>query len=63
MKKEKFEKINEDIYKRTMEIEQEDILKVSHLEQEKRDLEEKIKPWKKRHDEVEHILSEIKKLN
>ena len=59
--KETYTKLNEDTYKRIIEAEREDVFKLSHLKQEKKDLEEKIAPSQKRLEEIEHILSEAKK--
>lgn len=62
MKKETFKKIDKNTFKRIMDVEKEDVFKKSHLEQEKRDLEEQIATPQKRLNEVNHILDEINQL-
>ena len=57
-----FSKINDETYKRIMDVEKEDVFKLTHLEQKKRDLEEKIKPHQRELDEINHIISEIIKI-
>lgn len=60
MKNEVFTKLNKETFKRTMEVEREDVFTLSQLQQEKKDLEEQINPLQKRLDEINHILEKIK---
>ena len=62
MAKETYTKLNHDTFKRVMTVDKEDVFKLHSLKQEKKDLEEEIKPRQAQLDEVNHILEEIKKL-
>ena len=60
--KETYTKLNNDTFKRVMGVEREDVFKLPHLQQEKKDLEEKIAPFQARLNEVKHIILEINKV-
>ena len=62
MPKETYKKIDKNTFSRIKESEQVDILRLSELNQEKKELQEQINPLQARLKEVNRIILEIKKL-
>ena len=61
-KKETFTKIDSNTFKWDKQSDQSDILRLSELKQEKKELQEQVNPLQERLDEVNRLIKELEKL-